>query len=278
MDEGWTRWVLEQFGFDYKNVADAEVRAGNLKDKFDVIILPDQSMQQIVAGNRAGSYPEEYTGGIGDEGVAALKRFVEAGGVLVCLDSASELAIKRFDLPVKNVLDGLKRDQFYAPGSIFRAAVDTTSPIAYGMPAEADLYFLSGTRRGRQNDPDLEPSPNPTPRAEGQARREASATESAASPSAQRRGDAELLVSAFAFEITDPQRARSVARYVDGNPLRSGWLLGPQFVAGKSALVDVTLGKGRVVLFGFRTQHRAQTWGTFKFLFNSILLGGRLSQ
>ena len=73
---------------------------------------------------------------------------------------------------------------------------------------------------------------------------------------------------------TDPARARTVARYTEGNPLRSGCLLGPQFVAGKSALVDVDLGKGRVVLFGFRTQHRAQTWGTFKLLFNSIMLGG----
>jgi hypothetical protein len=254
MDEGWTRWVLEQFSFDYKNIYDADVRAGNLKDKFDVVILPDQSMQQIIAGNRAGSYPEEYTGGIGDQGVSALKSFVEAGGVLICLDSASELAIKKFDLPVKNVLESVKRDQFYAPGSIFRAVVDTQHPIAYGMPSEADLYFVSGARRGRGPDPDA-------PRAESGA-------------GSQRPADSGILVSAFAFEITDTQRARSVARYVDNNPLRSGWLLGPEFIAGKSALVDASLGKGRVVLFGFRTQHRAQTWGTFKFLFNSILLGG----
>ncbi|HKQ03715.1 MAG TPA: M14 family metallopeptidase [Blastocatellia bacterium] len=264
MDEGWTRWVLEQFGFDYKNVYDADVRAGNLKEKFDVVILPDQSMQQIVSGNRAGSYPEEYTGGIGEEGVAALRRFVEAGGVLVCLDSATELALKRFELPVKNALDGVRRDQFYAPGSIFRAAIDTTSPIAYGMPAEADLYFVSGARRERGTDTE---APRP-----GTARPEAAPTE-ARRPPAMADG-ASNLVSAFAFEITDAERARSVARYVDGNPLRSGWLLGPQFIAGKSALVDVTLGKGRVVLFGFRTQHRAQTWGTFKLLFNAIMLGG----
>ena len=252
MDEGWTRWVLEQFGFDYKNVYDADVRAGNLKNNFDVIILPDQSMQQIVAGNRADSYPQEYTGGITEAGVANLRDFVEAGGVLVCLNSSSELAIKRFDLPVKNVLDGLKRDQFYAPGSIFRASVDGSHPVAYGMPAEADLYFVSSSR-GEETPASPDPAANRQP-----AQTDARST----------------LVRAFAFEITDPARARSVARYTDGNPLRSGWLLGPQYVAGKSALVEVSLGKGRVVLFGFRTQHRAQTWGTFKFLFNSIMLGG----
>jgi zinc carboxypeptidase len=286
MDEGWTRWTLEQFGFDYKNIYDADVRAGNLKEKFDVVILPDQSMQQIIAGNRAGSYPEQYTGGIGDQGVAALQSFVEAGGSLICLDSASELAIKRFNLPVKNALEDARRDQFYAPGSIFRASIDAQHPIAYGMPNEADLYFVSGSRRGRFGEPDLAPAPESTPRADSQPRSDSqsrsdsqprsdsASPDSTSRQSSQRRGDANLLVSAFAFDITDPQRARSVARYVDGNPLRSGWLLGPQFIAGKSALVDVTLGKGRVVLFGFRAQNRAQTWGTFKLLFNSILLGG----
>jgi hypothetical protein len=274
MDEGWTRWVLEQFGFDYKNIYDADVRAGNLKNSFDVIILPDQSMQQIVAGNRASAYPPEYTGGITDAGVANLKSFVEAGGVLVCLNASSEMAIKRFDLPVKNVLEGLRRDQFYAPGSIFRAALDTSHPVAYGMPAEADLYFVSGTRRARSEDPDDAPVPDSAPRSDTQARNDPAAPDAVPRPQSARPDSQSLLVSAFAFEITDTARARTVARYTEGNPLRSGWLLGPQYVAGKSALVDADLGKGRVVLFGFRTQHRAQTWGTFKLLFNSIMLGG----
>jgi hypothetical protein len=274
MDEGWTRWVLEQFGFDYKNIYDADVRAGNLINSFDCIILPDQSMQQIVAGNRAGSYPPEYTGGITDAGVANLKSFVEAGGVLVCLNASSEMAVKRFDLPVKNVLDGLRRDQFYAPGSIFRATLDPSHPVAYGMSAEADLYFVSGARRARSEDPDDAPVPDSAPRSDTQARNDPAAPDAIPRPQAARPDSQSLLVSAFAFEITDAARARTVARYTEGNPLRSGWLLGPQYVAGKSALVDVDLGKGRVVLFGFRTQHRAQTWGTFKLLFNSIMLGG----
>ncbi len=261
MDEGWTRWVLEKFGFDYKNINDEDIRVGGLRDKFDVVILPDQSMQQIIEGNKQGTYPAQYTGGITEAGVANLKQFVEAGGVLICLDSSSELAIDKFNLPVKNVLDGLKRDRFYAPGSIFQATVDTSNPVAYGMAAKADLYFVSGTRRAQ---PEPEAAPDST----------------SATPDASSRGQASArvpsapIVSAFAFEITDQTRARSVANYVEGNPLRSGWLLGPEYISGKSALVDVSMGRGHVVLFGFRPQHRAQTWGTFKFLFNAILLGG----
>ena len=87
--------------------------------------------------------------------------------MLICLDSATDLALKQFDLPVKNVLDGVRRDQFYAPGSIFRAVVDTTSPIGYGMPAEADLYFVSGTRRGRS---ETERAPAPERSRAAQAR------------------------------------------------------------------------------------------------------------
>jgi hypothetical protein len=266
MDEGWTRWVLEQFGFDYSSLQDNDVRTGDLNSRFDVIVLPDQAAEQIIRGNRAGAYPDEYTGGIGDSGVESLRRFVEAGGTLVCIDSASELALQRFKLPVKNALAGLGRDKFYAPGSIFRVSVDTSQPLAFGMPPEADVYFISATRRGRE-----QPGPDATGAQSGPMREQAGL---ASGPSESPEDGPGLMVRAFAFEVEDSSRARAVAQFADGNPLRSGWLLGPAYVAGKAALVDAVMGKGHVVLFGFRPQHRAQTWGTFKFLFNTILLGG----
>jgi glutamine amidotransferase-like uncharacterized protein len=79
-------------------------------------------------------------------------------------------------------------------------------------------------------------------------------------------------VNSAAFEATDASRVRVAARYAEKKEdvLRSGWLLGAEHLAGRAALAEVTLGRGRVVLFGFRPQHRAQTWGTFPFVFNAI--------
>jgi hypothetical protein len=77
-------------------------------------------------------------------------------------------------------------------------------------------------------------------------------------------------VSSSAFEATDRDRVRVIARYAKEDVLRSGWLLGEKYLAGKIALAEVPMGQGRVILFGFRPQHRGQTWGTFPFIWNSI--------
>jgi len=81
--------------------------------------------------------PDEYIGGLGTEGVKSLKAFIEQGGTLVCLNRASDFAIEQFKLPLKDVVAGLPRTEFYVPGSILRIELDTSHPIAAGMPRES---------------------------------------------------------------------------------------------------------------------------------------------
>ena len=121
IDEGWTRWLLEQYQFPFKTLRDAEVRTGSLRSRFDVIVLPGIAAQRLIDGNRKGALPDEYVGGLGEAGVAALKAFVEAGGTLVCIDGSAQLAIDALGLPVKNAVAGLPAEQFFCPGSIRQA-------------------------------------------------------------------------------------------------------------------------------------------------------------
>lgn len=138
MDEGWTRWVLEHQSkcLNSSSLTDKEARAGKLSANYDTIIIPDQSPSAILSGHKPGAMPEEYTGGLGAEGVKSLREFVEQGGTLILLNRASDFAIEQFNLPVRNIVAGLKRTEFYVPGSILRVELDTSNPIAKGMPKE----------------------------------------------------------------------------------------------------------------------------------------------
>lgn len=144
MDEGWTRWVVErdvcyQHNLTYKSIQNQEIRQGNLK--FTSIIFPDQSPNQILNGYAKGSMPEELTGGVGKTGVENLRKFVEAGGTLVFLNRASNFAIEQFNLPVRDVTQGLQRKDFFIPGSILRTELDTTHAVAKGMDKLSIAWF-----------------------------------------------------------------------------------------------------------------------------------------
>jgi hypothetical protein len=140
MDEGWTRWLMEDFGFAYTNLVNADVQAGNLRKSFDAIVIPDQQRQQIAQGYRAGAMPPEFCGGLGPKGAAALKEFVEQGGTLIFFNHASEYATEELGIKARNVLRGVESKEFYSPGSLLNVALDTRSPLAYGMPGDIAIW------------------------------------------------------------------------------------------------------------------------------------------
>ena len=144
MDEGWTRWVFDTWKVPYQSLVDSTVRAGKLKAKFDVIVLPDQSPREILEGLPASRYPAPYAGGIGPEGSEALRQFVLEGGTLVTLNEASRFAVQALLLPVRNVLESVPDEDFYAPGSIFRLELDTANAVARGRPREIGAWFQGG--------------------------------------------------------------------------------------------------------------------------------------
>ncbi len=140
MDEGWTRWLLEQYGFDFTSVYNHDVVAGDLRDRYDVIVISDMSRAQITEGFAKGSVPPRYAGGIGNEGVRALDEYVRSGGTLVTWNSSSVFAVEALHLPVKNVVESLSRSEFFLAGSIVAMTVDPSQPVMTGMPERSKVF------------------------------------------------------------------------------------------------------------------------------------------
>ncbi|MCU1267315.1 MAG: peptidase carboxypeptidase [Acidobacteria bacterium] len=246
MDEGWTRWVLDKQGCtNYVALEDREVRAGNLRQKFESIVIPDQLPASILTGYKSGTMPSEYVGGLGEKGVKALREFVEQGGTVVCLNRASDFAIDQFKLPLRDVVAGLPHTEFYVPGSILRLALDTSNPIAAGMSKESVAWA--------EDSPVFEVL---------SVTRALSGT--GVSPVGVRDKHANI------GETPMPQ-VHVIGWYPkDKDPLLSGWLLGGERIKGKAALVEVTLGEGSIILFGFRPQYRGQSIATYPLFFKAI--------
>jgi len=246
MDEGWTRWVLERYGFALVSLHPEDFRSP-LRDKVDVVILADGATPPLAgAGGRgAGAPPEgvaapagargqaggrmggtaravrpEYAYALTQDDLAGFEKFLHGGGTLVCFNGAWRFAEQQFKLPVKNAVEGLRPEEFFLRGSIVEVLTDPTHPVMAGMLEKAAV-FVDG------------------------------------SP---------------VFETLEGFKGRVLAKYAEtGSPLLSGYLIGEKYLQGKAAALDVELGQGHVVLIGFRPQWRGQPFGTFRVVFNAAL-------
>jgi hypothetical protein len=249
MDEGWTRFVLEQYEFPLATISNEQIRSGEFTDEVDVLLFPAVSPSIISKGEPASGsryrrwwtpMPPKYAGGIDTspeadddgkkkkdakktKGGEHIKEWVKAGGTVVALDSSSQYFIDLFELPVSDVLAKVDRDDFNCPGSTLRVEMNMDSPLTFGIQAQEAIYFAD-------------------------------------SP-------------AFRTRVPDPRFGRKViARYPDDDKdvLMSGYLEGGSLLEKRAAVVEIEVGKGRVILIGFRAQHRAQPVRTFKLLFNTL--------
>ncbi|HEX9983351.1 MAG TPA: M14 metallopeptidase family protein [Thermoanaerobaculia bacterium] len=231
MDEGWTRWLLQNYGVESKALTPQDVQKGGLAN-VDALILADITKDVLATGRRRTpeggmryeeEMPPEYRGGLDKSGADAIRKFVTDGGTLIAFDSACEYVMEELALPVRNALAGVKPEEYGNPGSLVRVKLRADHPVTAGMPSETAAF----------------------------------------------------LDSAIAFDTASP--ATDTQRWVlasypedSRDILLSGWMTGEERLARKAAAVAVTYGKGKVVLFGFRPQHRGQTHATFPLLFNAL--------
>ena len=235
MDEGWTRWLLEQYEFPHISLSNDDVKDGSFRRHVDVLLFPDLARSIIESGEPStpearqafSPLPPKYAGGIEPDGGEQIKEWVEEGGTVVALDSSADYLIDLFRLPVSNILENRATSAVNAPGTMLEILVDTSHPLGFGLRSKEAAYFAN-------------------------------------SP-------------AFKTRIPDARfDRRIVARYPDHQddiPI-SGYIEGTERLERMAAVVEFSVGKGKIVLIGFRAQHRAQPLRTIKLLFNALYFGG----
>ncbi|MCJ7680439.1 MAG: peptidase, partial [Candidatus Aminicenantes bacterium] len=239
---GWMRWLLEQFEFSFDLVFPPELDAGELNERYDVLIFPSGAIRDGGGSFRPPAVeeleqtPEEYRDLVGrvtkDKTIPRILEFIQNGGTVLTLGRSCSLG-EHAGLPITNHLvekdeDGkeapLSRAKYFIPGSILRVKVDNSHPLAHGLEEEMDVMFNF-------------------------------------SPVYRMKPEAALCPF------------KPVAWFDNPAPLRSGWAWGQQYLEGGVAVMEACLGRGKLFLFGPEVAFRGQPHATFKLLFNGIYYG-----
>jgi hypothetical protein len=149
MDQGWTEWLLDTHEFRYTLITPADLRAGNLGARFDVIIFASQGLGPAGGrggrgGGGAGAPPGAGPAAASDSATLAVDAFVRGGGTVVVWNQGTTSFINALRLPVRNVVAGVSRNDYFTGGSIMQVTTDPSHPVMAGMPRRADV-FVSGS-------------------------------------------------------------------------------------------------------------------------------------
>jgi Zinc carboxypeptidase len=246
MPAGWIRWIFEQYEFPFEMVYPKTLDAGDLRNKFDVIVFTDGAYRRPGSGGRGGGglfanripddVPEQYQPWLGsitaDKTIPQVKKFVDSGGSVVTIGSSSSMA-EVLGVPVSNHLtekgpDGKDRplpaEKFYIPGTLLRANIDNTQPLAFGMPSQVDVLY--------DNSPIFNLAPDAA-----------------------------------------QKHTTSVGWFSGADSVASGWAWGSEYLAGGTAIAEARVGEGSVTLLGPEVTFRGQPHGTYKLLFNGVYAG-----
>jgi hypothetical protein len=237
----WTEWLFDTHGVQYTQVLPADLQAGNLMSRFDVLILPGGlggggrggggGGGGAAGGGRAGGGPPGAPGGAGGPATAtrAVDEFVRAGGTLLTWGGGAPNIAQALQLPVQNTTTGLSRKDYFTGTSIMQVAIDASHPVMAGMPERADVTV------------------NQPP----------------------------------AFTTTDGFTGAVLAKYpTDVSPLRSGFITpgGEKYLQGYAAALDVKHGSGHVILLAFNPNWRGQPTGSFRMIFNTLFFGKEVAE
>ncbi len=145
MDAGWTRWLLERYGFSFVVIRPEDFKT-RLADKLDVLVLADDARIPVAGaaagrgGRGGGPVRSEYAYQLTADDLSRFEQFVRGGGTVVCVSNASAFAIQHLKLPVRNTVAGLPPETFFLRGSIVAVTVDPTQPVMAGMPTRAAVF------------------------------------------------------------------------------------------------------------------------------------------
>jgi hypothetical protein len=233
-ESGWTQWVFDRLGVPYTVVHNTDIRQGDVGSRFDTIVFASQGTAAILHGYRAGENASRRSSPTGESPAPQRPEFT--GGI--------------------GIAGAAALDEFVRQGGRLVAMDEATElPVnLFGLPVRPIVPEREDT------------SPNGYYCPGSILRLNVGSSEVFAFSIGGQAWEVTLLPS----ENKGDKEVRVLARYASKNLLASGWLSGERVIAGRPALLDVSHGKGHVVLFGFRPQFRGQTWGTFGLLMDSL--------